>query len=87
MQVRVVRDRSQQQVNSTELVVGDVMVVEAGDVLTADGLLFRGDDIRYLEDKGEGFLKVAIGFTVETARLYRQLYSAQSQQTQLSRPR
>ena len=36
-------------------------MVEAGDVLTADGLLFRGDDVRYADWGRAGYMQKVFG--------------------------
>ena len=46
VQVRVVRDGVEVQLSCYDLLVGDVMLVETGDILAADGVLLGGDDIR-----------------------------------------
>lgn len=45
----VVRDGQRQEVGSTELLVGDVMLLSTGDILPADGMLFEGNDIRHAQ--------------------------------------
>lgn len=46
IQVTVVRNGEAQEINTSEAVVGDVMLLNTGDILPADGLLFEGNDIR-----------------------------------------
>ena len=46
MQVRVVRDGTEARVSTYDLVVGDVVLVETGDIIPADGVLFEGADIK-----------------------------------------
>lgn len=41
----VVRDGSEQKVLATEIVVGDIIVVEAGNVIPADGIVKEGHDL------------------------------------------
>ncbi len=47
-QVRVVRDGREALISVMDVVVGDVMLIETGDILPADGLLFSAPtgDIR-----------------------------------------
>ena len=42
------RDGREQEISSFGLVVGDVLVVEGGDILPADGILVDGSTLRYL---------------------------------------
>lgn len=46
MQVRVVRDGAEQSISTYSIMVGDVVLVETGDILAADGIIFQGNDIR-----------------------------------------
>lgn len=46
IQVRVVRDSKERSISTFDLLVGDVVMVETGDILPADGLLFQGDEIK-----------------------------------------
>ena len=46
MQVRVIRGGVEQEVSTFDIVVGDVVVLEGGDILQADGVLIQGDDIK-----------------------------------------
>lgn len=43
----MVRNGQNQEINTSAIVVGDVMLLEMGDILPADGLLFEGNDIRW----------------------------------------
>ncbi|BDA45515.1 Plasma membrane calcium-transporting ATPase 1 [Coccomyxa sp. Obi] len=45
-QMTVVRNGEAQEINTSEAVVGDVMMLSTGDILPTDGLLFEGNDIR-----------------------------------------
>ena len=45
-QVSVFRDGKECTIDSTELVVGDVLILETGMEMTCDGLLIRGEDLR-----------------------------------------
>ncbi len=45
-QVTVLRDGRTQEIDTGQLVVGDVMLFATGDILAADGILFQGDEIR-----------------------------------------
>jgi magnesium-transporting ATPase (P-type) len=45
MQVQVIRDGVKQDISRYDVVVGDVIVIQVGDVLEADGLLLHGTDI------------------------------------------
>ncbi len=45
-QMTVVRNGEAQEINTSEAVVGDVMLLSTGDILPTDGLLFEGNDIR-----------------------------------------
>ena len=42
------RDGREQEISSFDLVVGDLLVVEGGDILPADGILVDGSTLRYL---------------------------------------
>ncbi len=46
VQVRVVRDGAVREIESSELVVGDVLEINTGDVLPADSYFARGNDIQ-----------------------------------------
>lgn len=46
LQVRVIRGGSEVTVSCFDLVVGDVLLVESGDILPADGLLVQGGAIK-----------------------------------------
>ncbi|CAD7699211.1 unnamed protein product [Ostreobium quekettii] len=46
VKVRTIREGVEQEVSSFDLVVGDLVIVEAGDILEADGVLFQGDEIK-----------------------------------------
>eukprot|EP00760_Papus_ankaliazontas_P014433 PhM_4_TR16080/c6_g1_i1/m.38354/K01537/E3.6.3.8; Ca2+-transporting ATPase len=52
--VQVIRDGHQITIDSTELVVGDVMVLETGQQFVADGFLISGQDIRCNESAMTG---------------------------------
>jgi Ca2+-transporting ATPase len=45
-QVRVMRGGEEQTLSCFDLLVGDVLLVEAGDILPADGLLFAGGQLK-----------------------------------------
>lgn len=45
-QVRVVRGGVELMLSCFDLLVGDVLLVEAGDILPADGLLYAGGQIK-----------------------------------------
>jgi hypothetical protein len=45
-QVTVLRDGRTQEIDTGQLVVGDVMLFATGNILAADGILFQGDEIR-----------------------------------------
>jgi Ca2+-transporting ATPase len=45
-QVRVVRGGAELTLSCFDLLVGDVLLVEAGDILPADGLIFAGGQIK-----------------------------------------
>ena len=49
LQVTVMRDGATQQISVFDLLVGDVMLVETGDILAADGVLFRGNNVRQVQ--------------------------------------
>ena len=42
----VVRNGRTEEISTAELLVGDVMLMDTGDILPADGILFQGNDIR-----------------------------------------
>jgi hypothetical protein len=46
LQVRVVRGGVEATLSCFDLLVGDVLLVEAGDILPADGLLFAGGPLK-----------------------------------------
>lgn len=46
IQVRVVRGGQEQEISTFELLVGDVVLVETGDILPADGILFQGGELK-----------------------------------------
>ena len=46
MQVTVVRNGQTEEISTAELLVGDVMLMDTGDILPADGLLFQGNGVR-----------------------------------------
>lgn len=45
-QVTVLRDGRTQEIDTGQLVVGDVLLFDTGDILPADGMLFQGNEIR-----------------------------------------
>ena len=45
-QVRVVRGGMERTISTYDLLVGDVLVVDTGDILPADGLLFESSNLR-----------------------------------------
>lgn len=49
LQVTVTRDGATQQISVYDLLVGDVMQVETGDILAADGVLFKGNNVRQVQ--------------------------------------
>lgn len=54
LQVRVRRDGVAQSIPVADLVVGDLLLFEAGDILPADGVLLEGFDIRVDESNLTG---------------------------------
>ena len=40
------RNGQTEEISTADLLVGDVMLMDTGDILPADGLLFQGSDIR-----------------------------------------
>lgn len=46
MQVTVLRDGRTQEISTFDLLVGDVLLVDTGDILAADGMLAQGNDLR-----------------------------------------
>lgn len=50
LQVRVIRAGREQRISCFDLVVGDIVVVETGDILAADGILFAGGELRWAQD-------------------------------------
>lgn len=54
LQVRVRRDGAAQSIPVADLVVGDLLLFEAGDILPADGVLLEGFDIRVDESNLTG---------------------------------
>jgi magnesium-transporting ATPase (P-type) len=49
-QVRVVRCGAELTLSCFELLVGDVLLVEAGDILPADGLLYAGGQLKCVDE-------------------------------------
>lgn len=47
--VRVLRDGVERLVSTYELLVGDLVLVETGDIVPADGLMVAGDELRWME--------------------------------------
>ncbi len=47
-QVRVVRDGQEARISIYDLLVGDVVLVETGDIIPADGVLLEGADIKWV---------------------------------------
>ena len=43
------RDGATQQISVYDLLVGDVMLVETGDILAADGVLFKANNVRQVQ--------------------------------------
>ena len=42
----MLRDGTEQEISSFDLVVGDIVVAEGGDILPADGILISGSTLR-----------------------------------------
>lgn len=57
MQIRVRREGTVQSIPVADLVVGDVLLFEAGDILPADGILLDGFDIRVDESNLTGTMR------------------------------
>eukprot|EP01012_Entosiphon_sulcatum_P020579 TRINITY_DN254_c0_g3_i2.p1 TRINITY_DN254_c0_g3~~TRINITY_DN254_c0_g3_i2.p1 ORF type:complete len:1281 (+),score=280.83 TRINITY_DN254_c0_g3_i2:38-3880(+) len=53
-EVCVIRGGTKHRIDSTELVVGDVLEVEGGDILAADGVLIEGQDLKCDESTATG---------------------------------
>lgn len=47
--VKVIRDHQLQEINSTELTVGDIVQIEAGDIISGDGRLFEVSSLQVNE--------------------------------------
>lgn len=45
-QVRAIRDRHERSISVFELLVGDLVVVETGDILPVDGVLVEGPGLK-----------------------------------------
>lgn len=45
----MLRDGRTQEIDTGQLVVGDVLLFNTGDILPADGMLFQGDEIRHAQ--------------------------------------
>jgi hypothetical protein len=60
-QVTVLRDGRTQEIDTGQLVVGDVMLFATGDILAADGMLFQGDEIRRAPPKPSECLRSRLG--------------------------
>jgi Ca2+-transporting ATPase len=52
--VNVRRDGKTRSINSTELVVGDILLIEAGDILQADCVYIKGHDVKCDETSATG---------------------------------
>ena len=50
VRVRVIRDENKQQVRKTEIVPGDIVVLETGDLVPADGIILESHELRMRED-------------------------------------
>ena len=48
LQVPVLRDGEVQDISIFDLLVGDVMLFETGDILPADAIIFTGHGIRFV---------------------------------------
>ena len=46
LQVTVLRESKAQQISTYDLLVGDVLLIDTGDILAADGILFQANDMR-----------------------------------------
>lgn len=46
VQVRVVRGGQERTISTYDLLVGDVLLIDTGDILPADGLLFESSNLR-----------------------------------------
>lgn len=61
IKVRVVRGGTERSISTYDLLVGDVLVVDTGDILPADGLLFESSNLRldesHLTGEAEDVLK------------------------------
>jgi Ca2+-transporting ATPase len=49
--VKVIRDGIEQQIHTHQVVVGDVMLLEPGDVIPCDGVFLSGHNVRLLCDE------------------------------------
>lgn len=49
LKVKVYRDNIVQYINSKELVVGDVVIIESGDIVPADGILLTASNLQLIE--------------------------------------
>ena len=45
----MLRDGRTQEIDTGQLVVGDVLLFDTGDILPADGMLFQGNEIRHAQ--------------------------------------
>mmetsp|Transcript_15651 Transcript_15651/g.38981 ORF Transcript_15651/g.38981 Transcript_15651/m.38981 type:complete len:1717 (-) Transcript_15651:132-5282(-) len=54
IQVRVVRDGLERSVSTYDLLVGDLVIVETGDIIAADGVMVDGEDMRVDESHMTG---------------------------------
>jgi Ca2+-transporting ATPase len=52
--VNVKRDGKNRSIDSTELLVGDILLIEAGDILTCDAIFLSGHDLRCDETSATG---------------------------------
>ena len=46
LKIKVVRDGVQQLINNTEIVVGDILLLETGDKIVADGVVIESNGLR-----------------------------------------
>lgn len=52
--INIIRDGQKQQINIFDLVVGDVLIIETGDILPADAVLIEGHEIKTDESTATG---------------------------------
>jgi len=64
-EVRVIRNGKVRTIPSTDLVVGDLMFIDNGDIVPVDGVFFKANDISCYECGAQTYKRVPIKYTEE----------------------